>query len=282
MIGSCDRSAIGANKPLFRPIPALLALVAGLALSVAIAAASSTQVGETTTAPVGDVGFPVVPVSTVAGTPSYETPDGVLTKWRFHSSNDGTPGKIKLKIFRATGNPSQYKIVADSSLKDLDADKSYEFDERMSVQKGDLLGLLGQSMADIMIDTPGQPGNVVGAFNGFDIAPGNSDTTTFAMPNRRVSVAATVESDADKDGYGDDTQDQCPTDPKIHSSKCPKTTTTPKDRRRPKVTLSAAGKQNLIRQRGVFVTVGSDENGTRQGDRHGLDREGRTSASPTR
>ena len=125
---------------------------------MAIAGASSTQVGETTTAPVGNIGFPIVPASTVAGTASYETPDGVLTKWRFHSSNDGTLGKIKLKIFRATGSPSQYKIIGDSSLKDLDADKSYEFDERISVQKGDLLGLFGQSMADIMITTPGQPG----------------------------------------------------------------------------------------------------------------------------
>jgi hypothetical protein len=34
-------------------------------------------------------------------------------------------------------------------------------------------------------------------------------TTTSTLPNQRVNVSATLEPDADADGFGDETQDQC-------------------------------------------------------------------------
>ena len=40
-----------------------------------------------------------------------------------------------------------------------------------------------------------------------------------------ILVQGTVETDADHDGYGDDTQDQCPTDASTHGP-CPTTTST--------------------------------------------------------
>ena len=42
-----------------------------------------------------------------------------------------------------------------------------------------------------------------------DIAPGESMMTTSTLPNQRVNVSATLEPDADLDGFGDETQDKC-------------------------------------------------------------------------
>lgn len=245
---------------LIKPWSALLAVAAGAGLSAAIAMGSSTQLGETTTAPAFGVNTPVVAVSTIAGSSSYQTPEGVLTKWRFHSADEPDPGKIKLKVFEATADPAKYKVVADSSLKDLDPDKSYEFDERIPVQQGYLLGLYGQDDANLGISTPGQAANSIAQFGGGDLNVNEVGTATITVPQYKVSVAATVESDGDKDGYGDDTQDECPNDPKRHSN-CPKPVLV-KDNRRPAIALSFAKKQNVVRRRGAHVTVASDETGT--------------------
>ncbi len=201
---------------LIKSIAALLALGAGFGLAAAIAlgGAGSTEVGQTTNAPVFGVQTPVVPVSTVPGTPSYETPDGVLTSWRFHSSTDAAAGEVRLKIFRYTGTGLAYKVVADSATKTLAPDTGYEFKERIPVAKGDLVGLTAFDSAEVGMTVPNTPGNQLGQFGGGDINVGDTGTATIAVPSLRVSVAATVEPDADKDGYGDESQDRCPVDPK--------------------------------------------------------------------
>jgi hypothetical protein len=50
---------------------------------------------------------------------------------------------------------------------------------------------------------------------GFDLA-----YSTFMCNNNPILVQGTVESDADGDGFGDDTQDLCPTNSSTHGS-CP-------------------------------------------------------------
>ena len=99
-------------------------------------------------------------------------------------------------------------------------------------------------------------------FGGGDIAPGQMGTATIAWPNQRVSVAATVESDADKDGFGDDTQDACPTDA-TRQDPCPASTA---DKRAPSLALKSSSRQDVLANRAVLVTVTSDENGTASGN----------------
>jgi hypothetical protein len=200
---------------------------------------------------------PVAPASTVPGSPSYETPDGVLTRWRFHSSTDVPAGAVRLKIFRHTGTGLAYEVLAESSPKTLDPDTAYEFNERIPVNAGDLLGLTAIADAEVGITTPSTPGNQIAQFGGGDIPVGQTGTATIAWPNLRVSVAATVESDADNDGYGDDTQDACPTDAS-RQGPCPATA----DKRAPKLALGSSSRQNVLANRVVVVTVTSDEDGT--------------------
>ncbi len=189
------------------------AVAAVLALGIAVAQSDSTEVGETTNTPTFGVNTPAAPFSTVPGTPSYATPHGVLTSWRFHSSGDAAAGSVRLKIFHYTGTGLVFDVLAESSLKTLAPDTSYDFKERIPVNQGDLLGLTAVGDAEIGITVPGTPQNQLAQFGGGDIPPGQTGTATIAWPNLRPSVAATVESDLDNDGFGDDTQDKCPVDP---------------------------------------------------------------------
>jgi hypothetical protein len=193
-----------------------VALAISLGAGLAVAVGGSTQVGQTTSSPDFGVGTPVAPFSTVPGTPSYETPHGVLTSWRFHSSADPSAGAVRLKIFRYIGNGTDtdlvFKVLAESSLKTLAPDTAYDFKERIPVNQGDLLGLTAVDDAEVGITVPGTPENRLAQFGGGDIAPGQTGTATIAWPDRRPSVEATVESDLDGDGFGDDTQDKCPVD----------------------------------------------------------------------
>jgi hypothetical protein len=197
----------------------LIALLAGsvvlavsLGAGLAIALGGSTEVGQTTSTPTFGVNTPVAPFSTVPGTPSYETPHGVLTSWRFHSSGDSAAGAVRLKIFRYTGPDLVFKVLAESSLKTLEPDTAYDFKERIPVDQGDLLGLTAVGDAEVGITVPGTPQNQLAQFGGGDIPPGETGTATIAWPDLRPSVAATVEPDADGDGFGDATQDKCPVD----------------------------------------------------------------------
>ena len=188
-----------------------VALAVSLGAGLAVAQFRSTEVGQTTSSPVFGVQTPVAPFSTVPGTPSYATPHGVLTSWRFHSSGDSAAGAVRLKIFRYTGTDLVFKVLAESSLKTLEPDTAYDFKERIPVDQGDLLGLTAVDDAEVGITVPGTPQNQLAQFGGGDIPPGQTGTATIAWPDLRPSVAATVESDADNDGFGDETQDQCPT-----------------------------------------------------------------------
>ena len=192
-----------------------VALAVSLGAGLAVAVGGSTEVGQTTSAPVFGVGTPVAPFSTVPGTPSYETPHGVLTSWRFHSSADPAAGSVRLKIFRYAGTGSNlvFKVLAESSLKTLSPNTAYDFKERIPVDQGDLLGLTAAGNAEVGITVPGTPENRLAQFGGGDIAPGQTGTATIAWPDLRPSVAATVEPDADNDGFGDASQDKCPVDP---------------------------------------------------------------------
>jgi hypothetical protein len=189
-----------------------VALAASLGAGLAVGLGGSTEVGQTTSSPVFGVGTPVAPLSTVPGTPSYATPHGVLTSWRFHSSGDPAAGAVRLKIFRYTGTDLVFKVLAESSLKTLEPDTAYDFKERIPVDQGDLLGLTAVDDAEVGITVPGTPQNQLAQFGGGDIPPGQTGTATIAWPDLRPSVAATVEPDADADGFGDVSQDKCPVD----------------------------------------------------------------------
>jgi hypothetical protein len=146
-----------------------------------------------------------------ASGPSYATPsDGVLTVWSFQA-DDLVQTVMTLRVFRPTGTAHQYQVIADGSeLKTIPASSGlHNFLTRIPVNAGDFIGIRS---------TSGECG--VSTLNPADTFDFNTGTATAVgalgnyVPNLPsngwiIDISATLEPDADKDGYGDESQDQC-------------------------------------------------------------------------
>jgi hypothetical protein len=95
------------------------------------------------------------------------------------------------------------------------------FNTRQPIQAGDYIGLeLESAAATIGIDqTQTSTGTTAAAFGG-PIADGASATPRVSAQGGRGYLNADVEPDADRDGFGDETQDQCPTNAALQGP-CP-------------------------------------------------------------
>jgi hypothetical protein len=189
--------------------------VSGAALSIAGGMAeAATTLGETSTSSTGDCmtamnPYTEVQVSTGAA-PSYAVPagGGVITSWS-HQGGANETGELKLKVYRPTMNATQYTVVGHSQ-QTMAANTLTTTNTRIPVQAGDTLGytrLVGAVMSCLF--STANAGDVVDDAPGVDTADG--DTTTFSFPGThlRINIAAVLEPDADGDGYGDESQDNC-------------------------------------------------------------------------
>ena len=171
---------------------------------------AATQIGQTCT-PVAAPLAALVQLTTSAP-PSYAVPPGggVITSWR----TQGPPiagFSTRAKLFRPTG----YTVIGESATSPIAVGVLNEFPTRIPVEAGDLLGAFGT--AGTLVCAPA-PLEVVGGFAG-DPAVGSTPLLATVFSSL-VDVAATVEPDADKDGFGDETQDQCPTNASTQGA-CP-------------------------------------------------------------
>lgn len=133
---------------------------------------------------------------------------------------------------------TQYTTVGSSSAETLTASSLNTFPTRITAQAGDGIGLIiftGSHKCTIAATgDPGDVANISGAAND------TGTTATYNPPSpggTRANVSAVVEPDTDNDGFGDETQDGCPTDA-ITQGGCPVPDTTitkrPKDKTKKK------------------------------------------------
>jgi hypothetical protein len=123
---------------------------------------------------------------------------------------------------------------------------------RIPVQSGDLLGSSltvvnsGKLEQGAIFCKTESPGDEI-AFVAGDPSVGATESTAGNETGFQNPVTVTVEPDADGDGYGDETQDQCPTDASTQGP-CPvaKTTTPPPPPAAPVLSASAAAKKTLL------------------------------------
>lgn len=190
---------VGALGALAVPAPALAATAIGEATG------SGTQICTTNYTWVQD--------ATASSSPSYAVPagGGVITRWSHTVSSDTPAGAtMRLKVFRKTG-ANAYLTIGQSDVETLNSAGLRTFATRIGVQAGDLLGLRTGGTEGTDCYRTGQSGDVAVE----QTMPGLPDPpvgTTFnsSVANAFVlDVAAVVEPDADSDGYGDETQDQC-------------------------------------------------------------------------
>jgi hypothetical protein len=186
-----------------------ISFMLGLAISVAAPGTAVAAAGEFGNACQLDSGPDsdtyVMTGSAPTGLPVSAPSSGVITKARFNVAVGSVVAPTYLKAVRATGNPNQFTVVAQSEIVTVTGGlRSY--DVRVPVAAGDLLGLHG-SFGTMRCPT-------ISAQDTVASIPGNSQPGTTAtytpQTNLALPVVATVEPDLDGDGYGDITQDGCP------------------------------------------------------------------------
>jgi len=191
-------------------------IAAALALLAPAGASAATEIGDNC---VGDEVAPaaigLMPISSPASPMPTVAPAGVLTKWRVNLVPVPAVLPHSLKVLRPSATPEAIQIVGETQVNVVGG--ANVFPARIPVQTGDRIGLVsGGGLGTLFCKTAG-PG-VIGIFE-----PGTTGSiVTFeqgAAP-LRVPIAAVIEPDADSDGFGDETQDQCPQSALVQTT-CP-------------------------------------------------------------
>jgi hypothetical protein len=205
----------------------------------------------------------------VSSSPAYAAPagGGVVTAWS-HRANAAAGRELGLRIFRPESGTS-FTLVGSSGVQTLAASTVNTFDTRISVQSGDVLGLY--------VGNPGIPfgggascaydgsGTVQGRFGVYpEAAIGDSVNLLVSYPSKLLNVTARLEADVDVDGFGDETQDGCPTQAGAEAG-CPSsnpspTPTVPSDTTRPRVKVG--NRSDSIRDGAISISLTSNEAAT--------------------
>ena len=188
---------------------------------------------------------------------AYVVPSGgVITRWRHNGRTAAPAGSGRLLVWRPTADPTQFILVAKSEVASFSVGTLNEFDTRLPLQAGDLLGIRtvdngmachypGASMSDVIrADTVSPAEPAVGSTLTLN------DTT---IPTRRLNAAATLEPDADNDGFGDETQDCAPGDASL-ATDCPP----PPDTAAPNTTITDSPKAKTKKKKTTFQFTGTD------------------------
>jgi hypothetical protein len=157
------------------------------------------------------------------GGASYAFPTaGVVTSMSANALNS-TAGtrSVRVLVTRAvTETTDQFTVVGGANLTfTTTAPALQSAPARIPVKAGDRLG--GYAPNNIQFSYHAATGGGIAGVP-LSIAPADGETfaTTTGANGVGLSVSATLEPDADADGYGDDTQDSCPTLAQIHAGAC--------------------------------------------------------------
>ena len=207
-------------RPFTGPVPFVLAAAlflpaAASAATVNIGAVNEIRGGMGPTEPTG--GGDAVQISETTGT--YAVPAtlgrGVITAWEHRAGS--AAGRLTFKVYRPLGAGRFFTVASDAQM--VTAGAAHTFVVRIPVRAGDRLGLSSPTdtvhLAYQTFVTTDQF-----AFLPPDSNPAAGSTVTQDGPpamGYRLAVAARVETDADGDGFGDDSQDRCPADPSRQS-----------------------------------------------------------------
>lgn len=163
--------------------------------------------------------------STASPLPVTAPISGVITEWKVNSDQEATAeGNLagefprifqpRLLVLKGEGpetidGPEAFDVVAEASGGSLNLKGTNTYLARLPVQAGDYLGLAGNPYA-LYCETKNEADKFGATVGGTPVG----STFKIMNPTQRkglqVPVIARVEPDVDGDGYGDETQDQCP------------------------------------------------------------------------
>jgi hypothetical protein len=186
----------------------MIAVISGGSAS----ASAATQLGSSSFVPANFCGPDTTYIQTVSPGPQYSAPfSGVITSWSFQPGAV-VPTTIKLKVGRtAPGadltNSTNIMIVGESATETPSGTGLNTFPTRIPVQAGDHIGDYITGTGNVNCAT--QINAYTDQYDSTDTPVGT--TRLFTAENFQEDISALLEPDADHDGFGDETQDQCPT-----------------------------------------------------------------------
>jgi hypothetical protein len=196
---------------------------------------------------------------------SYFVPagSGAISSFRVYG---GSAGLVQLLVLR-TLSLGKFSVVGESEIATVVPGQWNSFETRVPVMGGDVIALSPRSNGvPCLIETADPADAIVSVMEEAPFAVGSTVTTISPVTGLAVNLGATVEPDPDNDGWGNETQDDCPLDPGPNHG-CPlppappappAAVTLPVPRGSLKVKLSI-GPQNVIRQRGLLVAIRANE-----------------------
>jgi hypothetical protein len=201
----------------------------------------------------------VVPAAGLTSAQLTSPIDGVVVRWRVRRGSGGggmAADTVTLRVLHPTGAVNQFTAVGTSEPHMVPAGSSdpvdvYEYPTRLPIAAGDRVGL-GTTVGQATYRNATTASYLVRLS-----ALADGATATFAaggFPNLYVLVNADVEPDADSDGFGDETQDQCPTDPTTQGV-CPDTAV-------PETTVTKAPKDRTKKRTATFEFISNEPGST--------------------
>jgi hypothetical protein len=188
----------------------VVAITSCLSLLSGGSASAATQVGQGFVPDTGCVADTFLQTAVSSGA-SYTVPSaGVITYWYFRDGASPIASGLKLKVGRLS--LAGATIIGDSTAPALRPLNSLNgpYLTRIPVHAGDIIGIYTSGTGNCSLSTSNTSDHFVDATG--DLAPGTT-TPVSAADSFRFPVAAFVEPDADGDGFGDESQDFCATDP---------------------------------------------------------------------
>jgi hypothetical protein len=188
--------------------------------------------------------------------PSAIPSSGVITSWTF-TLVKGVPNGVyqeQLKVFAPTG-ADEFTVVGESELSPVGTG-ARTFPVAIPVKSGELLGSTvfavggGKVEQGYIFCAPADPGDEIAVLPG-DPLLGTTEAAATHHVEVQNPISVTVEPDADGDGFGDESQDGCPTDAATRGA-CPTPPTLPSPV--PPITLSASA---AAKKGAVIVTLTS-------------------------
>ncbi len=206
--------------------------------------------------------------------PAFLTPGGlvapsagVIVRWRVRSgpaSASTAAVKLRLRLLHQNSMGAEAGGASETEFVSLPLAEPgvHVFPARLPVAAGDQIGV--DSLSSNTSMGPAEP-PIVYVESGIgtpatwtpSLLPGETRAPNgFPTSSMEVLLNADIEPDADRDGYGDETQDGCPSDPTRHGP-CAAPDRTP-----PQISLTYKSRQDFPRKRSVIVNLSSNESAT--------------------
>jgi Domain of unknown function DUF11/PASTA domain len=187
-----------------------IVILAALVACAVATQASAATIGSTATSIAGGCGSDVLAWN-LGPESAVPAGGGIITSIGTNSSETG--GHISLKLFRLNAGKGTVVFTTTSIAVQAGANTVAV---HVPVSGGEVVGMYTPDGADCAVG-----GGSAAVKNGLGSDPGvGTEITPDSTAPATVAVFATFEPDADHDGFGDETEDTCPTDPAIHTGPC--------------------------------------------------------------